>query len=246
MLTSGTFFYTLKKLALSPYTSYMRYRERESTGFIKSALELHYYRPAFYRFIQAKIEQPDILHAHSLGPDSIVLDVGAYTGQWAEKILQSYQCRVYAFEPNPQTFVQLAEKSKQFPGLETLNYGLGGESMTAEITLRGLGSTVFDSREVDRSSAREQATILSVDEAWDSLALDRVKLMKINIEGAEFDLLERMIESELLDKVDCFMIQFHEWHPGAHLRRRRIRRVLARTHQLDWDYHFVWEKWTRR
>jgi hypothetical protein len=68
--------------------------------------------------------------------------------------------------------------------------------------------------------------------------------MKINIEGAEFPLLERMIETELLKQVDCFMIQFHEWHPGAYHRRREIRKALRKSHKLDWDYHFVWEKWS--
>jgi hypothetical protein len=67
--------------------------------------------------------------------------------------------------------------------------------------------------------------------------------MKINIEGAEFPLLERMIECNLLRKVDCFLIQFHEWHPGAYKRRRKIRKALSESHRLVWDYHFIWEKW---
>ena len=54
-----------------------------------------------------------------------------------------------------------------------------------------------------------------------------------------------MIKADLLNKVDCFMIQFHEWHPGAHRKRQRIREELSKTHRLEWDYTFVWEKWVR-
>ena len=75
---------------------------------------------------------------------------------------------------------------------------------------------------------------------------DGVDLMKINIEGSEFPLLERMIDCDLLGEVRCFLIQFHEWHPGAYRRRRRIQRALAKTHTKVWDYPFIWEKWQRR
>jgi hypothetical protein len=88
-----------------------------------------------------------------------------------------------------------------------------------------------------------EVQIKDIDNAWKSLALNHVDLMKINIEGAEFPLLERMIEMDLLQNVGCFLIQFHEWHPGAYHRRKNIRKALSKTHRLVWDYHFVWEKW---
>lgn len=238
--------YALKKLALSPYSFYMRRRESETAGFIKSALELHYYRPAFYRFVQAKIERPGILHEHPLDDGSVVLDVGAYTGEWAQEIASRYASTIYAFEPNPASYSELREKSSQLPGLRPLEYGLGAVSETVNISMRGLGSSIFESRVIDRNADRQEVSIVAVDEAFRSLDLSHVDLMKINIEGAEFPLLERMMDCDLLRRVDCFMIQFHEWHPGAYWRRRRIRRELSRTHSLDWDYHFVWEKWSRR
>lgn len=238
--------YALKKWALSPYTFYMRRRERETSGFIKSALELHYYRPAFYRFVQAKIERPGILHEHPLDEGSVVVDVGAYTGEWAQEIGSRYDSTIYAFEPNPQSYSELLEKSRELPGLRPLAYGLGAVSETVNISMRGLGSSIFESRAIDRSGDREEVSIVAIDEAFRSLDLEHVDLMKINIEGAEFPLLERMMDCDLLRRVDCFMIQFHEWHPGAYRRRRHIRRALSKTHSLDWDYHFVWEKWSRR
>lgn len=238
--------YKIKKLVLLPYTFYMRRRERSTTGFIKSALELHYYRPAFYRFIRASIERPGLLYDHALDNESVVLDVGAFTGEWAREISARYSPTIYAFEPNPRSYQALVDKAAQLPGVLPQAYGLGSESGKATISMRGLGSSIFESRDVDRSGDREEVKILAVDEALRRLGLDHVDLMKINIEGAEFPLLERMIQCDLLRCVDCFMIQFHEWHSGAYWRRRRIRRELARTHRLDWDYHFVWERWTRR
>ncbi len=50
----------------------------------------------------------------------------------------------------------------------------------------------------------------------------------------------------MLPDVRLFLIQFHEWLPGAYYRRWKIRSKLRKTHRLKWDYHFVWECWERK
>jgi FkbM family methyltransferase len=124
-------------------------------------------------------------------------------------------------------------------------YGLGDEDITVEFTLNGLGSSMCDERTSHSDTPRTNVQIADIDRVWRDLRLGQVNLMKINIEGAEFPLLARMIETGLLNRVDCFMIQFHEWHPDAYGKRRRIREELSKTHRLVWDYHFIWEKWVR-
>ena len=67
--------------------------------------------------------------------------------------------------------------------------------------------------------------------------------MKLNIEGAEFEVFDRLIETGLHDRIDCFLIQFHEYQATAREHRERIRSVLAKTHRLVWDFPMVWERW---
>ena len=62
----------------------------------------------------------------------------------------------------------------------------------------------------------------------------------------EFDLFDRIIGAALLPDVRYVLIQFHEWHPKAHARRRALRRALAATHDEVWCYPWVWERWERR
>ena len=114
------------------------------------------------------------------------------------------------------------------------------------MALQWMGSTVFDDNVEAPDTKWVDVQIRDIVDAWQALELGRVDLMKINIEGAEFPLLERMADAGLLEQVDTFLIQFHEWHPGAYHRRRKIRRALATTHTLEWDYHFIWEKWVRK
>ena len=237
--------YQLKKVFLWPRTLYMRWKYRNVTGPMKSMMELHYYRPSLFDFVGATYVNKHILHEANIDSDSVVLDVGAFTGSWAQHIVERYDPLIYAFEPNPKSFAALQKKSESNPKLRPLPYGLGDEDVTVEFTLNGLGSSMCDERDSHSDTPRIKVDIADIERVWRDLKLGQVDLMKINIEGAEFPLLDKMIKANLLNNVACFMIQFHEWHPGAYHRRRKIRNSLAATHNLVWDYHFVWEKWVR-
>jgi FkbM family methyltransferase len=237
--------YQFKKALLYPRKLYMRRKENFEPGFLRQAMELHYYRPAFYRWCGAVSANPDLLHEARIDSESVVIDAGAYIGEWAREIIDRYDATIHAFEPDPRNFKLLREKSQANPGIIAHEYGLGDKNDRVRMTLEFLGSTMF-SGSADENVPSAEVEIRDIVDVWQTLGYDRVDLMKINIEGAEFPLLERMVAADLLGKVDCFLIQFHEWHPGAYSRRRKIRKALSRTHTLAWDHHFVWEKWVRK
>jgi FkbM family methyltransferase len=235
--------YQLKKALLYPRKLYMRHRENLEPGFLRSAMELHYYRPAFYQWLAAIADNRQLLHEADIDSNSIVLDAGAYTGEWAQEILERYNPTIHAFEPDPRNYKKLEQRAREQSRIIPYQYGLGDKNETVRMTLEMLGSSMFSDTSGKKGVPWAEVEIRDIAETWKSLALERVDLMKINIEGAEFPLLERMIAVDLLKKVDCFMIQFHEWHPGAYHRRKKIREALGRSHRLVWDYHFIWEKW---
>lgn len=224
----------------------MRRKYKDVQDAMRTMLELHYYRQPMLDFVGATMMDRHILHAADIGPDSLVLDVGAFTGEWAQHMVKRYDPTIYAFEPNPHSFEKVEHKAQQNPKLKPVPYGLGDRDLEVDFTLKGLGSSMLEERADHTDVPRTRVEIRSIDRAWRELGLDNVDLMKVNIEGAEFPLFERMIETGLLGKVDTYLIQFHEWHAGAYSKRRRIRRELARTHRLEWDYYFVWEKWVRK
>jgi FkbM family methyltransferase len=237
--------YQLKKAVLWPRTLFMRWKYRKTSGPMKAMMESQYYRPALFEFISANYNNKNILHEADIDSDSVVVDVGAFTGKWAQQIVERYDPVIYAFEPNPKPFARLQERAVNNPKLQPIPYGLGDEDVTVEFTVKGLGSSMCDERASNADTPRIKVDIAAVDRVWRELQLGHIDLMKINIEGAEFPLLEKMISADLLKNVDCFMIQFHEWHPGAYSKRQHIRQELSKTHRLEWDYHFIWEKWVR-
>jgi len=237
--------YELKKIFLWPRIFFMRWKYRKNTGPGKVMMELHYYRRPFMEFMAATIDNNHILHEANLDSSSVVMDVGAFNASWAQHIVDRYDPVIYAFEPNPRSYAKIQEKAEGNPKLNPIAYGLGDKDMDVAFTLKGLGSSMCDERDSSSDAPTTTVEIAAIDRVWSELKLDNVDLMKINIEGAEFPLLKKMIECDLLKCVDCFLIQFHEWHPGAYGKRREIRNELAKTHRLEWDYYFVWEKWVR-
>jgi hypothetical protein len=73
--------------------------------------------------------------------------------------------------------------------------------------------------------------------------IERIDLLKVNIEGGEYELLEHLIATGDIRKVRKLQVQFHDFVPDAIPRRARILQGLAQTHAQHWNFHFVWEEW---
>jgi hypothetical protein len=67
--------------------------------------------------------------------------------------------------------------------------------------------------------------------------------LKLNIEGAEYDVLDRLATAGVLPRIRSLVIQFHRVVPESDRRRDMIQAKLAQTHHLVFDYPFVWERW---
>jgi cell wall assembly regulator SMI1 len=70
-----------------------------------------------------------------------------------------------------------------------------------------------------------------------------IDLMKVNIEGGEYDLLEHVIATGLIHRVENIQVQFHDFFPDAVRRMAKIHDELTKTHYLTYQYRFVWENW---
>jgi len=68
--------------------------------------------------------------------------------------------------------------------------------------------------------------------------------MKINIEGAGYDLLDHLIESGFIKNIKNIQVQFHDIVAEAVKRRASIQEQLKKTHVLTYCYDFIWENWT--
>jgi len=63
----------------------------------------------------------------------------------------------------------------------------------------------------------------------EDLGLESIDLFKVNIEGGEYPLLDRMIETSIVEKCQYIRVQFHEWYPHSYSLRKKIRKSLLKT-----------------
>lgn len=75
--------------------------------------------------------------------------------------------------------------------------------------------------------------------------IKNINLLKINIEGGEYDLLEHIIQHNLQEKIENIQVQFHKNIDDSECRRKNIQQLLKKTHVLTYNYDFIWENWQR-
>ena len=167
----------------------------------------------------------------------VSLDVGGYQGDWTADLLVRYGAPSIIFEPVPAFARNIAERFTHNPLVSVRQAALGKRTEKAEIALSDDGSSLGGSGPSESIDVLDVSVVFALEPT--------IGCMKLNIEGAEYDLLERMAQLGLLDRVATYRIQFHH-RVGAASRRKGIHEMLSRTHDLVIDYPFVWERWDRR
>ncbi|MFC7263057.1 FkbM family methyltransferase [Streptomyces lutosisoli] len=128
--------------------------------------------------------------------EPVIFDVGANYGQWAAamtSVLGCRQHRMYLFEPQQACHEALVERLSA--GRVLIPVALGAESGTTTMYAASRGCSEASTYAPRRAGGRDLAThrdivtVTTVDQEVARLGLDRIDLMKIDVEGAELDVL---------------------------------------------------------
>lgn len=185
----------------------------------------------------------------ALGPESLCVDLGANVGTISEKLL-AHAGRVHAFEPDPWTFAQLEARVGANPGATLHNAAIGAHDGTLKMmrdpgfeenrTGTSQGTSAFRSL-LWGEGEPEMIEVELIDIRRFLRELDRpVDLMKIDIEGAEVELLEALLEAPERALVREIFVETHEPQmPELRARTKALRtRVREQTQpliHLDWQ-----------
>lgn len=178
---------------------------------------------------------------YKLNENSIVLDIGGFKGEWASDLFSRYLCNISIFEPVSMLAVEIEKRFNNNDKIKVYQYGLGGKSRKERISICAESSSIF--RKSDRS---EEIKIIDIAEWITNKKIKTISLMKINIEGGEYELLERLIETNLIKIVENIQVQFHNVFSDSATRMKNIQKNLEKTHLATYQYLFVWENWTRK
>lgn len=186
--------------------------------------------------------QARLVQYGNLAPGDVVFDVGAFRGDWTDTVLrQQPAAQMHLFEPHPGFAAALRDK---FAGRDHVTvHELAIGSRTGTMMLSDAGDA--SSSVADHGRAFEART-QSVGDFLADHPVDEIALMKVNIEGGEYDLLPALIDSGDIRRVARLQVQFHLFAPDMRGMRDDIRQRLEATHHCVWAYPFVWEEWQLR
>lgn len=177
---------------------------------------------------------------YDLGPGSLVVDAGGFKGQWASDIFGRYLCTVHVFEAVPSFAAAIRSRFASNPSITVHGVALGGSDRSATLDVQA------DSTSMIVGGGSEIVEVVEANRYFAGLGFDQIDLLKVNIEGAEYELLDHLLECGWLERVRHLQVQFHDFVPDARPRMDRIREALVRTHEPEYQYEFIWEGWSRR
>jgi FkbM family methyltransferase len=178
---------------------------------------------------------------YDLDESSLVIDVGGYEGGWAAKITNRYNCTIHIFEPITKFAGEIARRFVDEPNITVHAHGLAHRTYRTSISLMGDSSSVIKAGEQS-----EEVQLVDAVEFFQKHEIKPIDLIKINIEGSEYELLEHLIDTGFINEIRHLQVQFHDFVPDADRRRNAIQKRLAKTHELMWEFPFVWEGWKRK
>lgn len=192
-------------------------------------LKAHLHPISLQRWQEGKMEY--MRYKYKLMPHDIVVDLGSYRGEFADQINQNFGCRVICVEPT--------DNIRCLAGKEWAT--IIEKAAGTEVGVQRFGglfyyTSLFEDNE--KYGFRDFPTF-----DVNNLFHQRIGLAKINVEGAEYVLMNHIIDAGLHKNVENFQIQFHLIDQDSEKEWRSIAKKLSETHEITWRMPFCWENW---
>lgn len=189
--------------------------------------------------------------AAMLRKGDMAMDCGANLGV-VTAVLAETEADIMAFEPDPWAFSQLQAKFGDHPRVKLVNAAVGATAGTVKLmrsenfddnpTGASVKSTILDGgRAIDEGNAVEVELIDFPRLLRDTMAeRGQIAFVKMDIEGAELEILEEMERQDLFGTIRCIVAETHERKfKDLRPRFRDLRRRMAAAYptskvNLDW------------
>jgi FkbM family methyltransferase len=188
-----------------------------------------------------------------LRPGDVVMDCGANVGDVA-RVLATTGATVHAFEPDPYAFKKLTAVAEDFDNIVLHNAAVGTKAGSIQLmratnfddnpNSASVKSTIISGgRMIDENTENAvEVEMVSIFDFIDDIAVKhgQVSFLKMDIEGAELDILEQMLAQNTFEKVRLTVAETHEQKfKELRPRFRALRDAVSQAHpqtkvNLDW------------
>lgn len=172
---------------------------------------------------------------YDLTENSIVIDWGGFKGEWTQQIFNKYKCNIHVYEAFKEYADLLTNKFIDNNKVKVYNFGVGAYSRKVTMIEDDLATKVVSNQDGD-------VLLISVEHIMKNFTF--VDLLKINIEGLEYEVLSKMIETDDIKKIKNIQVQFHAFDEDCMQKYNELKNKLEKTHILTYNYPFIWENWS--
>jgi FkbM family methyltransferase len=165
--------------------------------------DLHVFEQVFMReeYDFATIRAPEV-----------IIDAGANIGLASIYFASRFPaCRIIALEPESENFRMLERNAAHYPNIVPVHGALWHEEGTIDLVDPGLGAWGFmtDGASGDvRGERKHSVAAYTVESLMRTHGLDRIDLLKVDIEGAEREVFSHA--QGWIERVDALIVELHE------------------------------------
>jgi hypothetical protein len=169
-----------------------------------------------------------------LTAESVVVEVGGYTGRWALQIAERYGCLIEVYEPQPWAAAVCVEVLKPYAA-SVLPWGLGVRNEELPMgEWETDGCSFIKPANGPLCQLVDAATVLP----------GCIDLMLMNIEGYEYTLIPYLLDNGILPQ--RLMVQFHPFTDDQKAIQTQIYdRLAALGYAIAWSYDVILTAWER-
>jgi len=146
-----------------------------------------------------------------------VFDIGANSGLFSILAAKKGAKKVYAFEPNQESLINLRQLVKDH-NVEVVDKAVYTTDEDLVFYIDPANTTIGSISEehiINNGSSVQKITVpaVSLKTFFEKNNIERLSLLKMDIEGAEYDIIENL-EPEVFEKIDNFLIEYHDNYNG--------------------------------
>jgi len=131
---------------------------------------------------------------------------------WDEEMLAKFQTQQHGWDPTP-TAIEFMKTKQHLTGFTYHEFGLGSEDGTVDVVLPNDNGATVSYRVTEQEQegwSRISIPVLSLDSMMKMNGHEHLDILKFDIEGAEFDMIEKWAAMNYNLRADQVLIEFHE------------------------------------
>lgn len=204
-----------------------------------------YWTDQFYRAHQNYIKdnpREKKRYDYALPNGAMILDAGGYDVDFVQECLDRFNAEVHVFEPVIAFAENIKRRFTNETSVQIYVAGLSDKDEHVDFHLGGDASGLWN----NEGGSVECVHLWNVERFLNESNVKSWDLIKLNIEGGEYAVLKKLIDSGLISKFKHIQVQFHLNVPNAKKEYKMLVKQLRDTHIRQWCYPFVWESWQRK